>query len=59
MLTTALLAVGAPVVAVPRVRGGRAAFESGALLVVAVSSAESLDLARAASSAVVSIALSR
>jgi Flp pilus assembly protein CpaB len=56
---TGVLAAAAPVVAVPRARGGQAGFESGALLVVAVSSAESLDLARAASSAVVSIALSR
>ena len=54
--TTATVASAAPVVAVPRRRAGSASIESGALVVVAVSATESLDLARAAASSIVTVA---
>ena len=56
---TGQVATAAPVVAVPRARGSAAGLHSGALVVVAVSQAESLDLARAAGTAIVSLVLSR
>ena len=49
---------GAPVVAVPEARASGAGFQSGALVVVAVSPAESLALARAAGAAILSLVLS-
>ncbi len=52
---TGTVAVAAPVVAVPRSRSGSGPLESGALLVVAVSATESIDLARAAASSVISV----
>ena len=56
---TEVVAPGAPVVAVPRARSRSAGLASGALLVVAVTASESLALAGAASTSVLSVAFSR